>query len=182
MWFNSTQREEPYLGLTCTWYDLERGRTRKGACADAAWLSSARAVRCWVKSRNERNPRCQLPCLAGPPGPTRRKVGMTSSQHGSYVQGYTHATMAGTTGRQGVTRSKSHQSRSQLGLQAATRLHERGVASNRRSAHCGEYVPGPCTHRPSRHESWKRLKSVGQPAREAAAEGGASDWDEVVTR
>ena len=25
-----------------------------------AWLSSARAVRCWVKSRNERNPYCQL--------------------------------------------------------------------------------------------------------------------------
>ncbi len=153
-------REEPYLGLTCTWYDRETGRTRKGACTDAAWLSSARAVRCWVKSRNERNPRCQLPCLAGPPGPTRRKVGMTSSQHGSYVQGYTHATMAGTTRSDGATRSESHQSRSQLGLQAATRLHERGVASNRRSAHCGEYVPGPCTHRPSRHESWRRLKSV----------------------
>ena len=27
----------------------------------AAWLSSARAVRCWVKSRNERNPCGQLP-------------------------------------------------------------------------------------------------------------------------
>ena len=27
----------------------------------AAWLSSARVVRCWVKSRNERNPYCQLP-------------------------------------------------------------------------------------------------------------------------
>jgi hypothetical protein len=160
VWFNSTQREEPYLGLTCTWYGAERPRTRKGACTDAAWLSSARAVRCWVKSRNERNPRCQLPCLAGPPGPTRRKVGMTSSQHGSYVQGYTHATMAGTTRSDGATRSESQQSRSQLGLQAATRLHERGVASNRRSAHCGEYVPGPCTHRPSRHESWRRLKSV----------------------
>ncbi len=26
-----------------------------------AWLSSARAVKCWVKSRNERNPFCQLP-------------------------------------------------------------------------------------------------------------------------
>ncbi len=26
----------------------------------AAWLSSARAVRCWVKSRNERNPYRQL--------------------------------------------------------------------------------------------------------------------------
>ena len=28
---------------------------------DAAWLSSARVVRCWVKSRNERNPCNQLP-------------------------------------------------------------------------------------------------------------------------
>ena len=28
---------------------------------DAAWLSSARVVRCWVKSRNERNPCYQLP-------------------------------------------------------------------------------------------------------------------------
>ena len=25
----------------------------------------------------------------------------------------------------------------------------------------GEYVPGPCTHRPSRHGSWGDLKSVG---------------------
>jgi hypothetical protein len=182
VWFNSTQREEPYPGLTCMWYQPEREGTRKGACTGAAWLSSARAVRCWVKSRNERNPCCQLPFLAGPPGLTRRKVGMTSSQHGPYVWGYTHATMAGTMGCQGATRSESHQSRSQLGLGAATRPHERGVASNRRSAHCGEYVPGPCTHRPSRHESWRRLKSVSQPAREAAAEGGASDWDEVVTR
>ena len=29
----------------------------------AAWLSSARVVRCWVKSRNERNPCIQLPSL-----------------------------------------------------------------------------------------------------------------------
>ena len=28
-----------------------------------AWLSSARVVRCWVKSRNERNPRLQLPAF-----------------------------------------------------------------------------------------------------------------------
>ena len=27
-------------------------------CTGAAWLSSARVVRCWVKSRNERNPYC----------------------------------------------------------------------------------------------------------------------------
>ncbi len=42
---------------------------------------------------------------------------------------------------------------SQFGLQSATRLHEVGIASNRRSACYGEYVPGPCTHRPSHHGS-----------------------------
>ena len=37
----------------------------------AAWLSSARAVRCWVKSRNERNPYLQLPAgKAGHSGET----------------------------------------------------------------------------------------------------------------
>src|SRR5512143_3369282 len=60
MWFNSMVREEPYLGLT---YSGIRQRCRSVAirrCTGAAWLSSARAVRCWVKSRNERNPYCQL--------------------------------------------------------------------------------------------------------------------------
>ena len=33
---------------------------------------------------------------------------MTSSHHGLYVQGYTRATMAGTMGCDGVTRSESH--------------------------------------------------------------------------
>ena len=32
---------------------------------------------------------------------------MTSSQHGLYVQGYTHATMAGTMGCQAARRSQS---------------------------------------------------------------------------
>src|SRR5659263_659368 len=32
------------------------------------------------------------------PGSTRRKAGMTSSLHAPYVQGFTHATMAGTKG------------------------------------------------------------------------------------
>jgi hypothetical protein len=56
MWLNSMQREEPYLGLTCI---ANRVKAREGAiplCTGAAWLSSARVVRCWVKSRNERNP------------------------------------------------------------------------------------------------------------------------------
>ena len=32
----------------------------------------------------------------------------------------------------------------------------------------GEYVPGPCTHRPSSHESRGRLKSVAVEARPRA--------------
>src|SRR3979490_2769362 len=107
---------------------------------------------------------------------------MTSSQHGSCVGGDTHATMAGTTGSEGATWSQSHQSRSQFGSQAATRLREVGVASNCWSAHSSEYVPGPCTHRPSRHESWIRLHPVTCLEREGAVEGGARDWADARTR
>ena len=53
------------------------------------------------------------------------------------------------------------QTSSQFRLQAATRLHEVGVASNRESAHHGESVPGSCTHRPSHHESRQPLKPLG---------------------
>ena len=71
----------------------------------AAWLSSARVVKCWVKSRNERNPYPYLPALrVGTlrrlPVTNRRKVGTTSSHHGPYDQGYTRATMANTKGRE----------------------------------------------------------------------------------
>ena len=86
---------------------------------------------------------------------------MTSSQHGADVLGDTHATMGGAEGREAARRSQSHQSRPQFGSQAATRLREAGVASNRGSAHRGEYVPGPCTHRPSHHESGQHLKPLG---------------------
>src|SRR5947209_109572 len=71
---------------------------------------------------------------------------------------------------------------SQLRLHSATRVHEGGIASNRGSACRGEYVPGPCTHRPSHHGSWFDLKPVRQPARGAADHGRVSDWGEVVTR
>ncbi len=78
---------------------------------------------------------------------------MTSSPHGLYVQGYTRATMDGTKGCQPARGSQSQKNRSQFGLQAATRLHEAGIASNGGSERHREYVPGPCTHRPSHHES-----------------------------
>ena len=72
---------------------------------DAAWLSSARVVRCWVKSRNERNPCHQLlasksSTLMGLPVTSRRKVGMTSNHHAPYVLGDTRTTMAKNRGKQ----------------------------------------------------------------------------------
>ena len=61
MWFNSMVREEPYLGLTYRVIAKRLVSVLARLYTGAAWLSSARAVRCWVKSRNERNPYCQLP-------------------------------------------------------------------------------------------------------------------------
>ncbi len=66
-----------------------------------AWPSSARVVRCWVKSRNERNPcpyllplmRCSIRRL---PATSRRKEGTTSGQYALYALGYTGATVART--------------------------------------------------------------------------------------
>ncbi len=96
MWFNSTQREEPYQVLTsCD--DAGNSIFLRDAETGGAWLSSARVVRCWVKSRNERNPYCQLlrkRTLAGLPLTKRRKVGMTSNHHALYDLGYTRTTMA----------------------------------------------------------------------------------------
>ena len=68
------------------------------------------------------------------------------------------------------------QSWPQFRLESATRLYEDGIASNRGSAGRGEYVPGPCTHRPSSHGSQGYQKSLIQPAREVGAEGKTDDW------
>src|SRR4030066_736000 len=129
----------------------------------AAWLSSARAVRCWVKARNERNPRCQL-YFSGETASRNGEEGGDDVKSARPLRPGLHTRYNGR--YRGLPKGDLElipQNRPQFRLQAETRLHEGGVASNRRSAHCGEYVPGPCTHRPSRHESWIRLKPVGQP-------------------
>ena len=79
---------------------------------------------------------------------------MTSNHHALYVLGYTRATMVGHKALRTRESKRIAENRSQFGLKAATRLHEVGVTSNRRSACCGECVPGSCTHRPSHHGSW----------------------------
>src|SRR3981189_643446 len=105
MWFNSKQREEPYLGLTCWCKPVETSAPLRSASTGAAWLSSARVVRCWVKSRNERTSRSQLPAvrpgtLGGLPALSRRKVGTTASHDRPYGQGDPRATMPGTARRE----------------------------------------------------------------------------------
>ena len=79
---------------------------------------------------------------------------MTSSPHGLYVQGNTRATMVGTEGSQTVRWSKSQKAdlSSDCGLQLDHMKSELLVMAGQQ--HCREYVPGPCTHRPSHHESW----------------------------
>ncbi len=166
MWFNSTQREEPYLDLTS--FDHPGNRvypTCRNRVTGAAWLSSARVVRCWVKSRNERNPvfSCQYlvrhskdtASVNGEEGGDDVKSswplypGLHTCYNGLYK---------GLLFREKTLIPKSSP---QFGLESATRLHEVGIASNRGSACHGEYVPGSCTHRPSHHESWLYQKLLG---------------------
>ncbi len=101
---------------------------------------------------------------------------MTSSPHAPYAQGCTHATMGSHKGMQDREVEPIPENYPQFRSESATRLREVGIASNRRSAHCGEYVPGACTHRPSSDESRLHPKSLAQPVRERGAQGAVGDW------
>ena len=85
---------------------------------------------------------------------------MTSNHHGPYVLGDTRATMADTEGCEAVTRSESQKvgHSSDRSLQLDSVKSESLVIAHQPWR--GEYVPGPCTHRPSSHGSWGHLKSV----------------------
>ena len=91
---------------------------------------------------------------------------MTSSHHGPYVRGDTRATMEGTKGCQPARGSQSQKAllSSDCRLQfACMKLESLVIADQLRR---GEYVPEPCTHRPSSHPSTGYLKSVlNQPPR-----------------
>ena len=78
---------------------------------------------------------------------------MTSSPHGPYVQGYTRATMAGTKGCETARWSQSQKTglSTDWSLQLDSMKAESLVIPDQHGR--GEYVPGPCTHRPSHHGS-----------------------------
>ena len=90
----------------------------------------------------------------------RRKVGMTSSHHGLYGQGYTRATMVDTEGSQRASGSQSQKiyRSPDWSLQLDSMKSESLVIADQHC--CGEYVPGSCTHRPSHHGSLLHQKQV----------------------
>ena len=85
---------------------------------------------------------------------------MTSSHHGPYVQGYTRATMVGTKGCETARWSQSQKTglSTDWSLQLDSMKAESLVIPDQHGR--GEYVPRPCTHRPSHHGSWIDPKVV----------------------
>src|SRR3954467_9972766 len=158
-----------------------------GPVTGGAWLSSARVVRCWVKSRNERNPRSMLPARSG--GDSWETAGVNSEEGGDDVKSSCPLCLGLQTCYNGRYKGLRYRkveripkSRSQFGLGSATRPHEVGVASNRRSATLrlirsrALYTP-PVTSRKS-----VTPEAGGPTLVEGAVEGGIGDWDEAETR
>ena len=144
-------------------------------------------MRCWVKSRNERNPCDQLPARNG--GDSGQTAQINWEEGGDDVRSvwplrpglhtYYNAQYNENRCREVEEICKTGPS-SDWRLQLASMKSESLVMAHQQRRR--EYVPGDCTHRPSHHESRFCPKYVSQPARGAASDGKAGDWDEVVTR
>jgi hypothetical protein len=106
---------------------------------------------------------------------------MTSSQHAPYALGYTRATMAGTKGCNPARGSQPQKPglSSDCRLQLACMKSESLVIAGQ--PYGGEYVPGPCTHRPSHYWSWPGPKSFPQPVHRFAMQGRGTPKAGLVT-
>ena len=134
-------------------------------CEGAAWLSSARAVRCRLKCHNERNPYLQL--LTGHAEDSGETAVVRCEEGGDDVKSARPLRPGLHTCYNGSYRVlcvckyvliiKMILS-SDWGLQPDPMKLDSLVIAHQPWR--GEYVPGPCTHRPSSHESRGRLKSV----------------------
>ncbi len=125
-----------------------------------AWPSSARGANCPVKSGNERDPYALLQSLR-----PRREHSVQTARvkweegrgDGRSVWSESSGLHVAYNGRDNGLRPRKgkliSETRPKFGLRAETRPHEAGIPSNRVSTSRGEYVPAPCTHRPSSHPS-----------------------------
>ncbi len=147
-------------------YDSRRNLAfRKDRVQGAAWLSSARAVRCRVKSHNERNPYCQL--LTGQAEDSGETATVRCEEGGDDVKSARPLCPGLHTCYNGQYKGQLPGDRmliSKAGLSSDRSLQPDSVKLDSLViAHQpwrGEYVPGPCTHRPSNHGSWGYLKYV----------------------
>ena len=105
----------------------------------AAWLSSARAVKCRVKSLNERNPCRYLLTRNGED--CSETAGVKPEEGGDDVKSSWPLCLGLHTCYNGMYRTMQDrkveqipENRAQFRLKAATRLHEAGIASNGASA------------------------------------------------
>ena len=134
-------------------------------CEGAAWLSSARAVRCRLKCHNERNPRRQLLTVkaedSGGTAIVRCEEGGDDVKSARPLRPGLHTCYNGAYRKQAAGNVRliiKVSLSSDWGLQPdPTKLDSLVIAHQ---PWRGEYVPGPCTHRPSSHESRWRLKHV----------------------
>ncbi len=157
MWLNSRQREEPYLDLTL----IDRcGNTpfRKDKKTGAAWLSSARDVNCPVKSDNERNPCCQLLTSkvehSGETARVKREEGADDVKSVWPLYPGLHTCYNGCYRRMQCREAEQipkNSLSSDCSLQLDCMKPESLVKAYQPRRL--EYVPGPCTHRPSHHGS-----------------------------
>ena len=147
-------------------------------------------MRCWVKSRNERNPCPLLPAAVEiPAGDSGGTAGAKPEEGGDDVKSSWSLRLGLHTcynGQYRGLRGSNAEPIPKAVLSADCRLQPGGMKLESlvivdQHRH-GEYVPGPCTHRPSHHGIWFDLKQVRSPAREAAYHGRVRDWGEVVTR
>ena len=129
----------PYPGSNAAGRPPEREASSNGLPRGAAWLSSARAVRCRLKCHNERNPRRRLPPgYAGHSGGTaaaRCEEGVDDVKSARPLRPGRHTCYnGGDSGKPPGDGAQILQTPSQFGLGPATRPHEAGFASNRASA------------------------------------------------
>ena len=150
------------MAIVSSWCDVAEANSFRN--------SRLRRTNCLVKSSNERDPYGQL--LISPPGEmhpvqTARVKWEEGGGDGRSVwpesPGLHVAYNAYDNGRQPREGKLISQTRPKFGLGAETRPHEAGIPSNRLSSSSGEYVPAPCTHRPSSHPSefLVRLRLLG---------------------
>ena len=129
----------------------------------AAWLSSARAVRCRLKCHNERNPCRQLLTRkgedsGGTAGASREEGGDDVKSARPLRPGRHTCYNGGHSGKPSGDREQNPKAllSSDRSLQPdSVKLDSLVIAHQ---PWRGEYVPGPCTHRPSSHGSRGHLK------------------------